>query len=209
MRLASAGIAVVVGLLVLAGYFVDALSDVQGILLNWAMILAGAAALLGVINLIWVHGEKIHRREKGSFYSILLILSLFITLVFSLANFALQSLQGSAYPVEQLVVDGVLVPAEASLLAILTVTLLYTAIRLLRRRIDLMSVVFLVTLVLVLLTSAMLPLGGGLSLGGVHDWINQVLALGGARGILIGVALGTLTTGLRVLFAVDRPYGGK
>jgi hypothetical protein len=43
----------------------------------------------------------------------------------------------------------------------------------------------------------------------VRPWITQVLALGGARGILIGVALGTLTTGLRVLFGADRPYGGN
>jgi hypothetical protein len=194
---------------VLAGYFVDALSDVQGILLSWAMILAGAAALLGVFNLILVHGAKVHRREKGSFYSILLILSLFITLVFGLTNFALQFFRAPTYPVEQLVVDGILAPSEGSLLALLTVTLLYTAMRLLRRRIDVMSVVFLGTVVVVLLTSAMLPFGGGLHLGGVHTWINQVLALGGARGILIGVALGTLTTGLRVLFTIDRPYGGK
>jgi hypothetical protein len=33
--------------------------------------------------------------------------------------------------------------------------------------------------------------------------------LGGARGILIGVSLGILTTGLRVLFGTDRPYGGN
>jgi len=30
---------------------------------------------------------------------------------------------------------------------------------------------------------------------------------GGARGLLIGVALGTLLTGLRILFGIDRPYG--
>jgi hypothetical protein len=43
----------------------------------------------------------------------------------------------------------------------------------------------------------------------IRPWIQQVLALGGARGILIGVALGTLTTGLRVLFGADRPYGDR
>jgi hypothetical protein len=32
---------------------------------------------------------------------------------------------------------------------------------------------------------------------------------GGARGLLIGIALGTLLTGLRVLFGADRPYGGN
>jgi hypothetical protein len=32
---------------------------------------------------------------------------------------------------------------------------------------------------------------------------------GGARGLLIGIALGALLTSLRVLFGIDRPYGGN
>jgi hypothetical protein len=43
----------------------------------------------------------------------------------------------------------------------------------------------------------------------IRMFISQRLASAGARGILIGVALGTLTTGLRILFGSDRPYGGK
>jgi hypothetical protein len=61
-----------------------------------------------------------------------------------------------------------------------------------------------------LLASATLPFG---EIGALNDflrpWFQHVLAMGGARGILLGVALGTLTTGLRVLFGVERPYGGK
>jgi hypothetical protein len=30
--------------------------------------------------------------------------------------------------------------------------------------------------------------------------------MAGARGILLGVALGTVATGLRVLLGIDRPY---
>jgi prolyl-tRNA editing enzyme YbaK/EbsC (Cys-tRNA(Pro) deacylase) len=37
----------------------------------------------------------------------------------------------------------------------------------------------------------------------------EMFSSGGARGLLIGIALGTLLTGLRVLFGVDRPYGGN
>jgi len=36
----------------------------------------------------------------------------------------------------------------------------------------------------------------------------NALPIAGARGILIGVALGSLTTGLRVLLGSDRPYSG-
>ena len=46
----------------------------------------------------------------------------------------------------------------------------------------------------------------------LQDFILRVAGMfsrGGARGLLIGIALGTLLTGLRVLFGVDRPYGGN
>ena len=39
--------------------------------------------------------------------------------------------------------------------------------------------------------------------------VTGMISSGGARGLLIGVALGTLLTGLRVLFGIDRPYGGN
>ncbi len=203
MKVFNAAVAIAVGLLVLAGYFVPALAGLQSLLLDWAMILAGAAALVGVFNLISVHGEKIRKRETGSVYSALLILTLFATFIFGL-------LLGPEHPAMRMVVSGVIVPIEASLMAIVAVTLLYAAIRLLRRRLDLMSVVFLVSALLILVGSASLPFGEIPILGDMlRPWMTQVLALGGARGILIGVALGILTTGLRVLTAVDRPYGGK
>ncbi len=204
MRLLTAGIAVLIGLLILAGYFVDALVGIQNILLSWAMILAGAAALFGVFNLISVHGEKILQREKGTLYSALLIVCLFGTFVFAL-------FLGPDHFAIQLLVNGIIVPAESALMAILTVTLLYAAVRLLRRRVDLMNIIFLSTTLLILIGSATLLPFGEIPLFGnlLRPWVNEVLSMGGARGILIGVALGTLTTGLRVLFAIDRPYGGR
>jgi hypothetical protein len=44
--------------------------------------------------------------------------------------------------------------------------------------------------------------------GNLRTWIVQVPSVGGARGILLGVALGTIATGLRILMGSDRPYGG-
>jgi hypothetical protein len=39
--------------------------------------------------------------------------------------------------------------------------------------------------------------------------ITRVMTATGARGVLLGVVLGTLTTGLRNLFCADRPYTGN
>jgi hypothetical protein len=206
MRVVTAVIAIAAGVLVLAGYFLQgifpALASVQALLLNWAILLTGMAALAGIFNLIFVHTDKIRLREKGSIYSAVLVIGLVSTLLFGM-------ILGTENEAMKIVLNGVIVPAEASLLGILTISLLYAAIRLLRRRTDATSILFLLTAAFLFLGSATLPFGNIPILGTVARWVSQVWALGGARGILIGVALGTLTTGLRVLFGADRPYGGN
>jgi hypothetical protein len=93
-------------------------------------------------------------------------------------------------------------------MAILAVTLIYASIRLFRRRVDVMTVLFLLSAVLFLL--AIMPTPFGVLPG---NWIitqfGGMLSRGGARGLLLGISLGTLLTGLRVLFGIDRPYGGN
>ena len=95
-------------------------------------------------------------------------------------------------------------------MGLLTVSLLYAAIRLLQKRLDVMSVLFILTAALLFLGSATLPFGDIPIVGTLlRPWVTQIWALGGARGILIGVSLGALLTGVRVLFGADRPYGGN
>jgi hypothetical protein len=203
MRILALVLAVVTGAIVLVGYFVPVLAPIQGIVLNWAIILAGAAALVGVFNLILVHGNKITQREKGGIYSAILLICLFATFVFGL-------MLGPDHPGMRLLVNGIIVPVETTLMALLAVTLVYASIRLLRRRASVMSMVFLATALLMLVSAATLPFGEiGILNNLARPWFQHVLALGGARGILLGVALGTLTVGLRVLFGAERPYGGK
>ena len=196
-------LAVMTGVLILAGYFVPALSVIRVMLLNWAIVLAGAATVVGIFNLILVHGSRIQKREKGSVYSAILLVFLFAAFIFGLVL-------GPDHPQVRILIDAVVVPAESSLMALLAVSLLYASVRLLLRRASLMSAVFLGTAVLMLIASATLPFGevGALS-NFARPWLQHVLAMGGARGILIGVALGTLVTGLRVLVGADRPYGSK
>jgi hypothetical protein len=202
MRVLAIVLAVLSGFVVLAGYFVPTFTEIQIVLLNWAIILAGAATIVGVFNLILVHADRIHKREKGGTYSGILLIALF-------AAFLLGLVLGPGHADMRRLVNAVVVPAETSLMALLAVSLIYGSVRLLARRPDLMSVVFLATAVLMLLASATLPFGQASALNDfIRPWIQHVLALGGARGLLIGVALGTLVTGLRVLVGADRPYEG-
>ncbi|MDO9128806.1 MAG: hypothetical protein Q7U34_02970 [Anaerolineales bacterium] len=201
----STAIAIATGLIVLVGYFVELpiLVNLRITILNWAIILAAFALFIGVFNLLAVHADKVRSKKKGGFYSLILILSMLVTLVLGLWL-------RPDHLVMALIFNAIQLPVETSLMAMLVVTLTYASIRLLRRRSNLVSVIFLVTALLILLGSAPLPFIGSLPIVSdmIRPFIAQVLAAAGARGILIGVALGALTTGLRVLFGAERPYGG-
>jgi hypothetical protein len=202
----AVAIAIAGGILVLAGYFIPitVLRFVRSVLLDWAVILAAFAVLVGVFNLLLVHFDKVRRKQKGMAYSAILIVFLVATFLFGLVLKPEHPYMVAAFTAVQL-------PVEASLMALLAVTLTYASIRLLRRRLNLFSIIFLICALLTLLGTAPIPFLG--QFPGLSNWLrpvlSQVLAAAGARGILLGVALGTLTTGLRVLFGADRPYGGK
>ena len=205
-KVVATAIAISVGLFILVGTLLpfQILAPVRLELLRWAVIISSAAVLVGIANLLSVHFQKIRRREKNSIYSAILILSMSLTLTVGI-------LFGPNGGWMQMVFEGIIFPVEASLMALLAVTLIYASVRLLRRRADLMSIVFVATAALTIFASISLPFFGQIPFLGdvIHPWLTSVLAAGGARGLLLGVALGALTTGLRVLFAFDRPFGGK
>ena len=72
---------------------------------------------------------------------------------------------------------------------------------------DVFSIVFFLVVLLVLLGSFSIPPATLPFLHVIREWILRVPALGGARGLLLGIALGTITTGIRILMGIDRPYG--
>lgn len=208
MRVLTAVLAIASGVIVLMGYFLPEftmLDQLRLILTDWAIIIAGMAVLIGIINLVSVQMEKVRKQQKGGMYGALTVLALVVT-------FGLGLVFGPEHFLMRIAVDAVIVPVEASLLAILAVTLVYASIRLLRRRTDLMSVIFLVTVVLFLIAVTPSFLSANPYVLTIQNGIQGLVGMisrGGARGLLIGVALGTLLTGIRVLFGIDRPYGGN
>ncbi len=217
----NAVIAIGAGLIVLMGYFVDmqGMMEFRLLLFQWAVIVGGVAVLVGIWNLFSVHLQKIRAKKPGSIYSLVLLFFLLLTLFLLIFPLSLQGLvsddlnQTSAVNVANaIILDGIIIPVEVSLMAVLAVTLIVAAIRMLRTRASLSAVVFLATAFVALLGIGLrsflgqIPVLSDLAQSQV---VNNALALGGARGILIGIALGTLTTGLRILLGVDRPYGGK
>jgi hypothetical protein len=208
-------VAIAVGIVVLLGYFfqVDLLLRLRVIFLEWATVLVAVALIAGVVNLFQVHWRKFTaplrpdsnpaegRRRTPGVYSLILVTALSITLV-------VVGWFGPTHPYSLWIFNNIQLPVETSLMAILAVVLIYAGVRLSGRRLTLFTGLFLGTAVVILLVSGPLFAIDLPGLAELRSWIARVPATAGARGLILGVGLGIVTAGLRVLSGVDRPYEG-
>ena len=201
-----AAFAIAFGVIVLLGYFIESerIQSLRLVIMQWAVILAAAALFIGLVNMVAANWRKLAQQESGWVYSAVLILSFLVTLTLAL-------IFKPDNPVTQFIFNTFLFPIESSLVALLSVTLLVAGFRLLQRRRDTFTLLFLGTALIVLLGTGPWFIASGSVLnqivGWTRNWLAQVPAAAGARGILLGVALGAVATGLRILLGSDRPYG--
>ncbi len=188
--------ATIVGWLVLLGTFFPRtpLYQVRSLLIQWAMVLGAFALLLAYLNILQVHLERLaHTRKQWT--------SSFLVIVSALGTLIIVGGEGSECPWTQLLLNTVLVPGESALLALTAIILILTGIQLLRVRRNAESIVFLVVVVLALFSA--IPYWGIFSL--IKTWLDTI-AIGGMRGIVMGVALGATMTGIRIIVGIDRPH---
>ena len=205
----STAFAIGVGIIVLAGYFIPSITNIRFILLRTGLVLAAVALLVGIINLLKVHFKKMGSDNDNSGYSLILVISLLATLVVGIIDIVQAYLAGRPnFQMTNWVFTYIQLPIETTLLAVTAVSLTYAAASILRKRMDLFSITFFFVILLVLIGSFSIPPATLPFLHSIRDWILRVPALGGARGLLLGIALGTITTGIRILMGTDRPYGG-
>lgn len=205
----ATAIAIGVGVIVLAGYFVPSIESIRFIFLRTGLVLAAVALLVGIINLASVHIKKIGGESENSGYSLILLISLLVTLVIGIIDMTQTYLFGQPnFQMTNWVFTNIQLPIETSLLAVTAISLIYAAASILRKRMDIYTIIFFFIVLLILLGSFSIPPATIPFLGVIRDWIMRVPALGGARGLLLGIALGTITTGIRILMGTDRPYSG-
>ncbi|MBK8903696.1 MAG: hypothetical protein IPM53_21110 [Anaerolineaceae bacterium] len=194
--------AVFFGLLTLVALLFN-VGGLSSIILGWVSFLAAIALILGVLNLLLVHLNRLFKEQN--LYSAVLVLG--ILGVFAAA--VLDGLTGSSSV--NTVFSWVQAPLEAALASLLAVFLLLAGVQLLKRQRTGWAILFSVTAVVMLLgqallTSRLLPAGLRQPVNQVVEFVQNVVVTAGLRGLLIGVALGTLLLSLRLLMGVERPY---
>jgi len=202
-RLLATLIAGVAGAIVLLD-FARAAPGVGGLasyLVEWAAILTALALLVGLINVAFSHAARVFRREADWIYSAVLLLAMFAVIIVGLVGPPGVNL--AEEPIRRLF-EAVYVPLASSLLALLAFFSLSAILRTVRERnVPAMVIVAvaLVVLILGLPPVAALPL-----VGEALGWFNEYVTLAGARGLLLGAAIGTLVASVRVLLGFDQPY---
>jgi hypothetical protein len=202
-QLLPLSIALFFGWLTLLGLLFS-LPQVTNLILGWASLLVAFALLLGVLNLFVVH---VNRVTKGkNIYSLVLIISMLAVFVMALTDWrGLTENWLNQYFV------FVQAPLEAALSSLLAFFLLFAGFQLLKRQRTVWSTLFLITAVLVLtaevlLVTSWLPPRFMNWVLIVQDVIRNVFVIAGVRGLLIGVALGTILLAVRMLIGLERPY---
>lgn len=165
-------------------------------LLGWASFLAACALLLGLGNLFLVHSRRVF---QANLYSLVLVLAMVVVVVLGFADSLGLTDGDTAQQLFQLVQK----PLETAIASLLAFFLLFAGFRLLQQRPDKWSWLFLLTVLLLLLP---LPLVAAQAIEPIRTFVSTVLVTSGLRGLLLGIALGTITLSLRLLLGSERPY---
>jgi hypothetical protein len=168
--------------------------------LDWAVILANFAFFLALGSVLMMHGNKIKRRRPGWGYNVVTLVSLFLMAVTGLVWGRSEGLYPQLY-------NFVMVPVQATMMALLAFYIASAAYRAFRAR-TVISTILLVTAIIVML--GRVPIGAAIwkGLPDFAAWILDGPNMAAKRAIQIGVGLGMLSTALKIIVGIERSYLG-
>lgn len=160
------------------------------------------AAVVGFLSFLEAHFHRVGARREGWPYSLVAALTALVVLLLSLAE---GGLVGSW--ISWLYRYGLL-PLEASLGALLPFFMVLALWRMLRARRSVYSLLFVAgVLTMLLVHSHGIPLPS--LFGSFYETLLAPLAIGGVRGLLIGVAVGVIVMVVRTFLWMDQPLGRR
>lgn len=203
-------ITLVAGVAMIADYFVPhrVFAAITAEIKQWGLIVVAFTYVLGVANVLRIQGKKISRREQDWPYGLILVLSLLVMAGLGIFH----DHQGEKSPFIW-IYNAMYDPLGATMFSLLAFFITSAAYRAFRAR-STQAILLLSAAILVML--GQVPVGAAIwgpdsflgGFPGVKDWIMDVPNLAGKRAILMGAALGAVSTGLRVILGLERAHLG-
>ncbi len=193
----------VAGILFLLDYFIKipyVSENVVGQFLDWAIIIAAFALILGAANLLRIHIQKIIKGKKEWWNSVILLVAMFVMAIIPI----IWTQQNAVYTFLFKHIFENLNGTMFALLAFYIASAAYRAFRVRTKE----AAVLLVSAVVVMLGAT--PIGAKIWSGfpEYSGWLQTIFTTAGMRGIMIGASLGATVTALRIIFGIDRSYFG-
>lgn len=180
--------------------------SIADFLLQIVAVVAAFAVLIGVVNLlVSVHLRRFLRFQRGWLYSLITVITaVAVVMVYAMDEGERWSGDLEGERLTPRLFQVIQITLESALAGLILFFLVYAVYRLMRKKVTwtyaLFSAVVLVTLV------GWIQLDGLEKLADFRDWVFNVPVLAGTRGLLIGIGLGTVVTGIRLLLAQERIY---
>lgn len=186
------------------------------IVLRWVRIIAIFALVLGIGSLAMYHSTKIRRKVSGWPFSIVTIVAAIITALVGLLG--VNIVDGKILffhgigrtSMLQLFFQNFYIPVNSTMFAILAFYMASAAYRAFRARTKEATLLLIAAFFVML---GMVPIGSAISprLPEFAEWILSVPNLAAKRGIIFGIALGSIATSLKIILGIERGWlgGGK
>ena len=217
-------ITAIVGFVLVIAYFIphppfDALREDFSIFFD---VIAAVAFILGGANLIKMHGNRIGRKDEGWGYSIVTVVGFIVVMAIGLSKMG----NPGPYNSSSVTANGsyffyayeyVFKPCSATMFALLAFYVASASFRAFRAKNAEATILLLVAFIILLgrtfvgalLTRWMPESLHFLTIPYLADKIMTVLNFAGNRAIMIGIALGIVSTSLKVIIGIDRSYLGS
>lgn len=211
----------IAGLVFAVSYFIPhwPFSDAENIFGDWIAIVQAFAIWLGLLNLGQVSLEKIARKSDGWQYSAITMVSMLIMLVVGFITVTNAINTGTAHDVDgtpfKWLYIYVYTPLTSTMFSMLAFFVASASYRAFRAR-SFESTLLLVTGFFVMAGRVPLfdPLVSMMGLtdtpifSNFADWIMTYANTAGQRAIMIGIALGIMSSSLRVMLGIERSHIG-
>ena len=186
-------------------FIIPAISTIADFTKEWAVILAAFALPMGAVSMSIQHINLIVKRKEGQMiYSIALLASFFIMLLFGLRGIYITGVPTSD-PVFMFLNTTIFVGIGAALYSCTGFYIASAAYRAFRAR-NWLAAVLLVTGIFVMFKNMSLIQAIFPSASSIGTWLFSISA-GGQRGVTMGIALGVIFYTIRYLLGYEKIVG--